>query len=204
MNFDVVALDIQNKPEVEAELSNMRVPLIVGDARQPETLERAGLRHAQALIVCTADDFLNLEIAVRARDLNGAMRLVVRMWDDQFASHLKQSLDAETVSASDLAAPAFAGMAVGVDIAPTFHIHQTDYSLIRLQVASGSFMEGRTIAQLQDENEIDIVLHEHDGQVDVHPAGTTHVQAGNTLVVFARHLQITEIVARNRTAGAMT
>lgn len=193
MGSEVVAIDID-----EANLGGLNIPLIVGDARLETTLEKAGLKHAEALIVCTSNDFLNLEVCVRAREMNSRMRIVVRMWDTQLSNHLKHSLNAETISASDLSAPAFAGSAVGVDIAPMLQIHDTSYSLIRLQVEPGSFMDGQTINALQDENDMDIVLFEREALVDVHPDGKKAVKAGDTLVIFARHTQIMEIVARNR------
>jgi Trk K+ transport system NAD-binding subunit len=195
MGSEVVAIDMQTKAELTEELD---IPLIVGDGRQAATLEKAGLRYAEALIVCTADDFLNLEISVRAREINATNRIVVRMWDSQFANHLKRSLNAETLSASDLSAPAFAGMAVGVDIAPMIHIRDTSYSLIRLQIEPRSFMDGRTIETLQNENDMDIVLCERSEQVEVHPARDLTVRAGDTLVIFAKHTHIMQIVARNR------
>lgn len=198
MGSEVVAIDNEPDSTVESTLAALRVPLIAGDGRSPATLEKAGLRHAQALIVCTANDFLNLEMCVRAREMNPTMRLVVRMWDTQLSNHLKHSLNAETISASDLSAPAFAGTAVGVDIAPMMHVRDTAYSLIRLQVEAGSFMDGRTINALEDENNMDIVMHERSETVEVHPAGNLAVRAGDTLVIFARHTQIMQIVARNR------
>jgi Trk K+ transport system NAD-binding subunit len=198
MGSEVVALDLQTKADLTAELDALRIPLIVGDGRNPTILEKAGIREAQALIICTADDFLNLEVCVRAREMNSTMRLVVRMWDSQFASHMKRSLNAETISSSDLAAPAFAGMAVGAEIAPMLHIRDESFSLIRLQIVPGSFMDGSTVAELEEENDMDIVLHERNAEVDVHPEGDQAVLAGDTLVIFARHTRITQIVARNR------
>lgn len=198
MGSEVIAIDTEPGEGLEAELDALHVPLIVGDGRSPATLEKAGLRHAQALIVCTANDFLNLEICVRAREMNPTMRIVVRMWDSQLSNHLKNSLNAETLSASDLSAPAFAGMAVGVDIAPMMHVRDTAYSLIRLKIEPGSFMDGSTINALQDENDMDIVMHERSDQVEVHPDGELAVRAGDTLVIFARHTHIMQIVARNR------
>lgn len=198
MGSEVVAVDNEPDSTVEAALAALRVPLIAGDGRAPATLEKAGLRHAEALIVCTANDFLNLEMCVRAREMNPTMRLVVRMWDTQLSNHLKHSLNAETISASDLSAPAFAGTAVGVDIAPMMHVRDTAYSLIRLRVESGSFMDGRTINALENENNMDIVMHERSETVEVHPDGDLVVRAGDTLVIFARHTQIMQIVARNR------
>ena len=59
-------------------------------------------------------------------------------------------------------------------------------------------MDGSTINTLEDENDMDIVMHERSDQVEVHPEGDLPVRAGDTLVIFARHTQIMQIVARNR------
>ena len=102
------------------------------------------------------------------------------------------------MSASDLAAPAFAGSAVGIEITQTIRIGDHDYSMIKLCVAPESFMEHRTIDELQGDEDIDIVLHgTGDEEPVVHPDGNIKVSAGDTLVLFARHARITEIVSRN-------
>ena len=198
MGSEVVAIDLDEPDNPLADLSSLHTPLIEGDGRSLAILEKAGLRHAEALIVCTANDFLNLEVCVRAREINPTMRIVVRMWDTQLSNHLKRSLNAETLSASDLSPPAFAGMAVGADVAPMMHVRDEAYSLIRLRIEPGSFLDGSTIAALQDENDMDIVLHERNDQVEVHPEGDLPVRAGDTLVIFARHMHIMQIAGRNR------
>jgi Trk K+ transport system NAD-binding subunit len=199
MGFDVVAVDMKVKSDTEDELSALGVPIIVSDGRVPSTLDKAGLRYAQALIACTANDQTNLEVIMRARDMNPDIRIVARMWDDQFTKQMKRFMGVQAVhSASDLAAPAFAGSAVGIEITQTLHIGGVDYSMIRLEVEPGSFLDGGTIGQLQNANNMDIVLHGRGGAVEVQPDSGLVVQGGDTLVMFARHDKIVDIVARNR------
>lgn len=198
MNFDVVAIDTGIRPERDEELRRLGVPLISGDGRLPATLEKAGLRHAQSLLVCTSNDQLNLEVTLRARDMNPTIRIVVRAWDTQFAEQLKRFLNVEAViSSSEISAPAFAGAAVGIEVAHLMELQGESFSTIRLKVAQGSFLEGQTIGHLQEDNDIDIVLHERNGKIDVHPDDQITVRAGDVLVMFARHSQIVDLVARN-------
>jgi len=199
MGFEVVGIDQKIKPDVERELSDLGVPLILADGRSPEILEKAGLRYAQSFIACTSSDQTNLEAVMRARDLNPDVRIVSRMWDGQFANQMKRFMGVQAVlSASDLSAPAFAGSAVGIEITQTMHIHGVDYSMIRLQVETGSFLDGDTVGQLQDANDMDIVLHGRDGNVEVQPNSAMLVRGGDTLVIFARHDKVINIVERNR------
>lgn len=199
MGFDVVAIDMKLKPDIDEELGKLGIPVIVGDGRLPATLEKAGLRAAQAFIACTASDQTNLEVIMRVRDLHPDVRIVARMWDDQFTKQLKQFMNVQAVhSASELAAPVFAGAAVGIELTQTLHIHGVDYSMIRFRVEPGSFLEGGSVGQLQADHNMDIVLLGRGGNVEVQPHNDAIVQAGDTLVIFARHDRVIDIVERNR------
>lgn len=199
LGFEVVAIDAAIDDESDDELRRMDVPVVSGDGRHTVTLRNAGLLHARALIVCTSNDHVNLEVTMRARDMNPDVRIVTRMWDDRFAEQLKRFLDVHVMSASDLAAPAFAGSAVGLEITQTLTVGGQDYSMIQLEVENGSFMDGKTIDHLQQDEGIDIVLHGAGSQQPVvHPGGEVIVKGGDKLVIFSSHARITEIVARNR------
>ncbi len=199
MGFDVVGIDQKLKPEVDAELTGLGVPLIIMDGRNPQALEKAGLSNAQAVVACTSSDQINLEVIMRVRDMNPNVRIVARMWDETYTKQMKQFMGVAAVhSASELAAPSFAGAAVGIDLTQTLHINGIDYSMIRLQVEPGSFLDSGTVGQLQEANDMDIVLHGNTGSVEVQPAESVQVHGGDTLVIFARHDRVIDIVERNR------
>jgi len=172
---------------------------VEADGRLASTLETAAIREAQALIVCTSNDHMNLEVTMRARDLNPAVRIVVRVWEDRFAAQIRRFMNVEAVlSATDLAAPAFASAALGIEITQTLTIGGVDYSMIRLEVAPGTFLDGQTIGALQEEEDMDIVLHGRGESVAVHPPTDVVASAGDTLVIFAQHSKITDVVMRNQ------
>lgn len=200
MGFDVVAVD--SKPlakERDDELRSLKCPLILGDATEGSTLIDAGVTRAQAVVITTSNDYNNVTVAMRVRDLNPNVRLIVRMWDSRFAEQLKRYVGVEAVlSASELAAPAFAGAAFGVEIAQTLTVQNEAYTVFNLKVEPGSFMEGRTIDAIQEKNDIDIVLVERGECVEIHPRGNITIKAGDLVVIFARHAQILNIIEANR------
>lgn len=199
MGFDVVAIDREVDEDLDKRLNGFNVPCIIGDARSTETLEKAGIRYASSFIVCTSSDLVNLETIMRARDMNRDMRIVARMYDPQFSNQLNRFMGVQaTLSSSDLSAPAFAGAAVGIEITQTLRIADEEYSMIRLDVAAGSIFDGNTIDAIQNEHDMDIVLHGCGDDMTVHPEGEILIQAGDTLVVFAEHSRIMEIVSQNR------
>jgi Trk K+ transport system NAD-binding subunit len=157
------------------------------------------LCHADAFIACTRNDHTNLETIMRVRDLNPNVRIVARMWDSRFSKQLENFMNVQTVlSSSDLAAPAFAGAALGLDITQTLKVGNIDYSVLRMTVERDSFLDGTSIGVLQEENDMDIVLHSRGDSVRVQPSRDLIVCADDTLVIFARHDNIINIAARNR------
>lgn len=202
MGVDVIAIDMQPDPGVEDLLASLDVPLIKADGRLSSTLNTARLDHADALLVCSGNDYANMDVIMHARELNPNVRIVSRVWESRFAAQLKQFMNVQTVlSSASISAPAFAGSGLGIEITQTLRIGHMDYSMLRLTVAEKSFMDGRNVRDLQNENEMDIVLHGCGEDVEVKPDGDIVVRAGDTLVIFAQHDRILEVVSRNRKAS---
>ncbi len=199
MGLEVVVVDNDPDPGVEETLAQFDVPLIDGDGRLPATLEKAGLQAADAFVCCTGNDNTNLEAIMRARDMNPAVRIIARVWDDRFAKQIERFMNVQAVlSSSELSAPAFAAAAMGIEITQTLKVNDVDYSMLRLTVQPGSFMASVDVGTLQREGDMDIVLHEREGVVDVQPRHDLVVLPGDTVVIFARYDRILNVVKRNR------
>ena len=198
MGLDVVAIDQSPSTNAEERLGNMGVPIVRGDGRRAETLEKARLSHAEAFVACTGNDQVNLEAIMRVRHGYPEIRIVSRMWDRRFAEQLETFLKVHSVmSSADLAAPAFAGAAVGVEITQTLEIEGVEYSTMRLTVVDGSSLVGRTVGDLQREYELDIVLVDRDGDATVQPSREIEVRVGDGIVFFAQHDRVLQVMSLN-------
>lgn len=96
----------------------VRCPVIVGDAKRPVVLARAGAHRARALIACTSNDALNLEIGLAAQSFGREaragqpLRLVLRCFDADLARRIHAvSADYTLLSEARIAAPVFAEVA---------------------------------------------------------------------------------------------
>ncbi len=204
MGTEVVAVDLHTSDEADAVLQVGNVPLILGDARTEAVLEKAGLVKARAVIVATSDDHINLEVTMRVQYVkqvkNRSFPLIVRMWDDSLKRQIESVFAGKNVkvmSASDLVAPAFAWAAV-TDIEQTLQIDNRTYNLIRLTVRQASFMVGKTVHAVENEESVDIVLlHRGRAAPQVHPRGEQVIKRDDTLMLFAEHDRIIDIVKRN-------
>ncbi|MFM7528255.1 MAG: potassium channel family protein, partial [Nodosilinea sp.] len=95
-------------------VKSLKIPVIVGDATLASTLTTVNMASAQAVLVVTSNDTVNLEIALTARSIAPQVPAVVRIYDAEFAQQVQQVFEFDQVlSPMDLAAPAFAAAALG-------------------------------------------------------------------------------------------
>ena len=115
----VVVIDPKADDELHRE-TTPRCPVIVGDATRPVILHRAGIEHARALVACTSNDALNLEIGLTAQSVaetrrNGPpLRLVLRCFDAELARRIHAVSDNYTLlSEAKIAAEVFVRRTIG-------------------------------------------------------------------------------------------
>ncbi len=88
--------------------------VLVGDLRSPDTLIRAGIYDASALLLMSSDDALNLAILTQARVLNPRIRIINRLFNTRLGDRLDHTLAYHvSMSVSALAGPIFAFAALG-------------------------------------------------------------------------------------------
>jgi len=107
----VVSLEINENARFVAPLRS-RTPVIIGDIRLSESLERTSMQNAVALIACTNDDMANIQACLYARQLNPNIRTVARVFDDTLAERLIKAFKIDcALSPSRIAVAAFLGAA---------------------------------------------------------------------------------------------
>jgi len=78
-----------------------------------ESLRTVGVMHATSIMPVSEEDRLNLQVALKARDLNPKIRVVLRQFNRTLARKLEQNLpDCSAVSLSAHAAATYAGAAI--------------------------------------------------------------------------------------------
>jgi voltage-gated potassium channel Kch len=73
----VVAIDLDSDTPAAAACAQAGVPVLKGDATSAKILRLAGAHRAKAIVATTGSDSTNLEISLRANDLESARHLVV-------------------------------------------------------------------------------------------------------------------------------
>ncbi|MGW3248422.1 NAD-binding protein [Streptomyces sp. NPDC001070] len=152
LDIDVVCVERDPGARGVALARAQRVPVVIGDATQEGVLEAARTERSRALLALASDDTTNLEAALSAREGAPGLRVVMRLFDDEFATTVYRALrdshptaTTRSRSVSTLAAPAFAGAMMGRQILGAIPVERQVLLFAAVKVHGHPELEGRTI-----------------------------------------------------------
>jgi Trk K+ transport system NAD-binding subunit len=197
MEQDVVVVELNPKADLVASVKQMDIPVIQDDATREPALEAAGIRRAKAIILCTQNDSMNLQVALKARRLRKDIHVVVRIFDDDFADALHEQFGFTAMSATGMAAPAFASAAAGVDITRPITIEGETLSLARLKILPNSQLNLMTVSGIEARYNVSVVLLHRNQEFDLHPPAESVLMIGDALGVLGGPGEISQLVQDN-------
>ncbi len=160
------------------------VEVLIGDARDPALLRRAGIDSARAVLVVASDDLANVEIALDARKLREDLPIVARLFDQSLARQLESAFSIRrALSMSVLAAPNFAAAAISREVVGSFAFEGSKLIVGRLAVADYPGLVGQRPDKLGD-GKLRLLARGASGSM--RRDTDSEVRAGETLVVLAK------------------
>ncbi|MEU6352401.1 NAD-binding protein [Streptomyces sp. NPDC047072] len=154
LNIPVVCVESDPEARGLAVARRLRVPVVLGDVTQDGVLEAAKIHRAHALLAVTSADTTNLEAVLYARAVRPDLRVVLRLYDDDFSTAVYRTLRAahplastRSRSVSHLAAPAFAGAMMGRQILGAFPVERRVLLFAAVEVAGHPQLEGRRVGE---------------------------------------------------------
>lgn len=183
---EVVGIEHNNEGRFLDALRDLGVPVLIGDASRPEFLERAGIRRADAIVPATDNELANLDIALHAREINPKIKVVLRMFDPDFAERVEKGFGIHTAfSASALAAPVFAAAAMRFQVKHSFYVGDVLLALAEFTIETGSAVEDWTVLQLEREADASVVTHHRGSSTEIHPELEQRLKAGDKVLMLA-------------------
>jgi Trk K+ transport system NAD-binding subunit len=158
LGVPVVAVDKTESARSTRLVRERGIPLIIGDASQPETLHAASIETALALLALSTDDVVNLEAALQGREVNPRLRVILRLFDGDFADRIQRAFDiASSKSVSYLAAPAFTAAMLEREVIGTISVKRRVLLVAEVPVEPGSPLSGDTVAAAQRTGELRVI-----------------------------------------------
>jgi voltage-gated potassium channel Kch len=134
------------------------IPYIIGEANRPETLRAASVETCRALVVVSTDDVTNLETALQSRAIQPDLRVVLRLFDGDFAGRVQRAFGvAISRSVSYVAAPAFAAAMLEREVIGTVPVGRRVLLIAEVPVCAGSELDGATLADTGQAQEARVI-----------------------------------------------
>ena len=201
----VVAVEVSDDGRFVSPARAAGIPVYTGDARHASVLKELRLDTARALVAATSDDLVNLSTALNARAIRPDLRVVVRLFDPEFAMRVQKGFGIRfTRSVSHLAAPAFAAAAVGSEVVATVPVGDRRVVLFaRLRIPGGSQLEGRLAMSMNEPGARRVLAVADPGSDEARwdfPADEV-LDAGEEIVVAATRAGLGELLQLAATAA---
>ena len=189
LGVDVVAIDRAADARGAEVAARHGVPFIVGDAAREETLRAASIDTCQALVVVSTDDSVNLQAALHARAVRADIRVVLRLFDDDFARRVQAAFNIDiSRSVSRLCAPAFAAAMLERDVLATIPVDRHALMVAAVKVLAGSELDGAPLEAADTPGSARVIAMTAAGAewVDWAPDPRRVLAPGDEVVVVAR------------------
>jgi Trk K+ transport system NAD-binding subunit len=184
MGEQIAAIEFNADTDTLSAVRNLGIPVIHEDATRPSSLEAANIKDARTIILASQNDAMNLQIALKARSMNPNIKVVVRIFDEDFAHALQDQFGFVALSATEMAAPVFAAAAAGVDVTNPISIEGQLLSLARIVVSEDASFADKTVGYVEDNFHLNVVLIRYDHHSEMHPTDSSVIRAGYTLAVL--------------------
>jgi voltage-gated potassium channel Kch len=143
----------QGDGEFQQAVESIGGSFIAGRLESRESLERAGVHEAETILALSRDDQLNLQTALRARDANPAIRIVLRQFNRTLAAKIEQNLpNCSVLSLAWYSAATYAAVGLDPSCFRGLQFPEPDGPLtgFALRVSDLAGIAGKTVQQAED------------------------------------------------------
>ena len=194
MGKDVAVIELDPKVDTFRAVQKMGIPVIQEDGTRSAALEAANIKEAQTIILASQKDAMNLQIALKARSMNPEIKVVIRIFDEEFAHALHDQFGFLALSATEMAAPVFAAAASGADVTNPISIEGQQLSLARMSIGASSVLADKTIGYVEDNYKLNIILLRHNDHSEMHPTDVSPLHAGDIIAVLGGPGQLKQLM----------
>jgi Trk K+ transport system NAD-binding subunit len=192
---EIVVIEQNPDADLVTSLREMDIPIIVEDGSRETALQAANIKNARTIILCTQDDSLNLQMALKARSLAPKIKVILRIFDDDFAKALENQFGFRAISTTGTASPLFAAAASGVDITRPLTIEGQAFCLASFNVTQNSKLIGKVVGEIEESFDVSVVLLRRGmDKPDYHPASHRQINLNDTLAIFGGSDEIQKVI----------
>jgi Trk K+ transport system NAD-binding subunit len=180
---EVVVIECDHNNRFLHSVRSLGIPVIVEDGTLANTLKAANIEGAEALIVATSNDMVNVEIGLTAKALVTQLPVILRIQDSQFAQSVQEVFQFETVlSPTELATYSFAAAALGGKILGNGMTEDLLWVAIATMITANHPFCGQTVQETaSDADFVPLYLHRNSQTIHSWQLLQTYLIEGDVL-----------------------
>ena len=191
---------IEQSDVVIAQLAEVGVHIVKGDATKEETLHKAGIDRAQGLVTTIGNDPQNVYICLTARELRSDLCIVARANSIEAEDRLRRAGAIRVISPDRIGAQQMADALLRPAVIDFFDDimkgHDAEIIMDGVTIQPGSTLEDQTLkeARLPDRVGVNVIrVKLANGTIKHQPSGDTVLHAGDHLLVVGDHEALREL-----------
>jgi Trk K+ transport system NAD-binding subunit len=200
LGFGVVCVDPDPAAQGITVARRLGLPVVIGEAFAEDILRAADIDTATALVCVTSNDVANLETALQAHALRDDLRIVLRLFDDDLARRVQQTVgNIVSRSVSYMAAPAFAVAMLESSVLCTIAVGRHVLLIADVRVAEGADLIGRRLVDMEDDGLARILALQARGthRPDWQPQRDYELATGDRVIVVATRAGLSRFLSGN-------
>ncbi len=193
---------VENNREYEEELQAMGYRYLIGDATEESVLLEAGVAKAKNLLALLPTDADNLYVTITAKEINPAIIVIARAFDEKAEIRLKRGGANKVVSPYKAAGLRVLNAAVKPTVVEfvefVTHRQQLSLGLEEITVPDTARLNGRSIAEADIRNRFGLIIvaiKRASGEMVFNPEPSVRIQAGDILVVIGKESDLRKLEA---------
>lgn len=206
---------IEQSTDVLTHIHNIdKIPHLVADATEDETLLDAGIERARGLVAALGDDKDNVFIVLSARALNPGLRIIARCNEEENEEKLRKAGANEIVSPNAIGGLRMASILIRPTVVSFLdEMMQVTGEMLRFEevcVMDIPGLENHSLAQANIGRRTGLLvaaIKSSNGLFHFNPGGNTVLKKDDTLVVLGTRKQITqlnEVMCQSLKSGTMS
>ncbi|HTU72748.1 MAG TPA: NAD-binding protein [Trebonia sp.] len=200
LGFEVACVDPDPAAQGILVARRLGLPVVIGEAFAEDNLRAAGIDTATALVAVTSSDIVNLETALQAHALREDLRIVLRLFDDDLAQRVQQTIASiVSRSVSYMAAPAFAVAMLEHSVLRTIAVGRHVLLIADVRVADGAGLIGKRLVEMEDDGLARILALQARGthRPDWQPRRDYELATGDRVIVVATRAGLSRFLSGN-------
>ncbi len=191
---------IENNDELAEHLKQSEKHYIIDDATQDETLERAGINHATALVSTLANEAHNVYLALSARQVNPNLYIIARADSKDAEKKLYRAGANRVICPHELGGMRMALATIRPTLIDFMQIEQTgsglELSIEEVNVRPGSKIAGVALKDSGIRSDLDLMvvgIKKEGSDMVINPPTDTIIDGGDTLIVIGMNQNLARL-----------